>query len=323
MIEEKIMRNFESDFSYIETFGKNDPNKGFVPIVIPENIDFEIEFWVNEGNGATFKASRIGGYYKYCKKTDASTIRIYIPLSRWSLGEGDLCRKLRVRFPGQGWNGELAEICVPQKTNFYLCEGPSDDSNVGTEIQEIFSGAFKGQDGISAYYLIHTKKVVDAAGGVDLGTVIEGLSEADLVELSDEAKYRLCLVRFRKGEDSGRSWHIPALPYFRAARIGKPIAPNTHKIAEEHTWWPVTGREVAWFRGANIVDVLPMGINESQHRFKNSKNLKMRDGVALFKYTGGAGEGWTRVSNIAYVESYLCDRNKADKEPRVIISVKM
>lgn len=182
-----------------------------------------------------------------------------------------------------------------------------------------------GQDGISAYYLIHTKKVVDAAGVVDLGTVIEGLSEADLVELSDEAKYRLCLVRFRKGEDSGRSWHIPALPYFRAARIGKPIAPNTHKIAEEHTWWPVTGREVAWFRGANIVDVLPMGINESQHRFKNSKNLKMRDGVALFKYTGNGGEGWTRVSNIAYVESYLARRNSTDpqKPPYVQISVKM
>lgn len=134
----------------------------------------------------------------------------------------------------------------------------------------------------------------------DLNTVIEGVSDNDLTLMTDSSKYRICLLRFRKHKGEAPRWRIPMLPYEHSKRVeGKKV---TSIIAETDTWWPITGRVVPWFRnGRKLTDALRLSITTNGDKFCATRNKNMKIGVAIFRYTGKGGEGWTRISNISYI----------------------
>lgn len=145
-------------------------------------------------------------------------------------------------------------------------------------------------------------------------TIIEGVSDEELQEMSNPDKYRICLLRFRRRRGEGPKWRIPMLPYETAKRTSK--EPPTSGISETNTWWPIKGRITKWFRGSTYLsDAMKMSITESsddngRRRFCSTRNIKARVGVAIFKYTGKGGEGWTRISNISHITLYLTKLNK-------------
>lgn len=306
----KILQNGRTDFSFIVRFKKRNEDGTFSAISIPPDADFEIHFFAN--NGVRFKATRINGKYNYCEKVDDSRLRVYIPLSRCFLGDGWLCQELWIRTPGGFWNGNTENVCLPSYPGFWLWNGPSDDSRLSADIDAVIGGAYHGKDGLSAFYNIHTKKNNRSGaddvkvGPYDFYTVIEGVTADNLAEMADTDKYRLVLLQERKHQGEGRRWRIPMLPYEQTKRTGRDVQ---SRIAETDTWWPVTGRIVPWFRdGRKLDQAVSLTITPAYNRFASTRSIKRRIGVALFKYTGAAGEGWTRISNIAYIELLVCNR---------------
>lgn len=171
---------------------------------------------------------------------------------------------------------------------------------------------------------IHTKKdntaIEDVKPEYAFYTVIEGVTADNLAEMADPEKYRLVLMRWRKQAREGARWRIPMLPYELDRRKGREVWPRG--IAEADTWWPVTGRIVPWFRNGRTLDqAIGFNINKSAQDafFCATRNLKMRVGVALFKKTGAAGEGWSRISNISHIELFLCARKTTKPYVRVTI----
>lgn len=163
---------------------------------------------------------------------------------------------------------------------------------------------------------IYTKKVSTESHILPYNfyTIIEGVSDEELQEMSNSDKYRICLLRFRRRRGEGPKWRIPMLPYETAKRTGK--EPPKSEISETNTWWPIKGRITKWFRGSTYLsDAMKMSITESSNikgrrRFCSTRNIKARVGVAIFKYTGKGGEGWTRISNISHITLYLTKLNK-------------
>lgn len=141
-------------------------------------------------------------------------------------------------------------------------------------------------------------------------TIIEGVSDEELQEMSNPDKYRICLLRFRRKRGEGPKWRIPMLPYETAKRTGK--EPPESGISETNTWWPIESRITKWFRGSTYLpDAMKISItnNKGRQRFCSTRNIKARVGVAIFKYTGKGGEGWTRISNISHITLYLTKLN--------------
>ena len=158
----KILRNNQTDFSFIEQFKRRNDDGDFSPISIPaDDVDFEIEFFAN--NGVRFKASRINGVYNYCEKVDDIRLRVYVPLFKCFLGNGWLYQKLWIKTPGNFWGGDIENICLPSYPGFWLWNGPSDDYKVSSEIDAVISGYFRGEDGFSP-----TIDVVESDGKVYL-----------------------------------------------------------------------------------------------------------------------------------------------------------
>lgn len=315
-----IRRNYETDFTFIERFGKRDDAGNFVPILIPEDdVDFVLEIWVNECT--SFRASRIDGHYDNCEKLDASRLKVYVPLSKCCLGIGPLRRKLYLRFPNGFFQNAPTQICIPDYCGIFLWDGPSDDADMTPEMQEIFGGMLRGRDGIdgiSTFYQIHTKKDNQRDLPYDFYTVIEGVTADNLSAMSDPAKFRFVLMNERKHQNEGRNWRIPMLPYEQSKRTGGNVQ---SMIAETDTWWPVTGRITPWFRNGRFLDeAVPLTISTNKIRFASTRNIKRRIGVALFQHTGAAGEGWTRISNIAHVELMVCNRKTTPKIRVTVIS---
>lgn len=164
-----------------------------------------------------------------------------------------------------------------------------DDHTIGENILHISTKSYHAPD-----YLFNT--------------IIEGVSDDDLKLMANSDEYRICLLSFRRGSDTSAKWRIPMLPYLIAKRLGKTPSPN-NIILETDTWWPITGRITKWFRGdIRLSDAVNLGtVEDAQHkfRFRSTRNKKAHIGVAIFKYTGKGGEGWTRISNIAYITLFV------------------
>lgn len=312
-----IRRNNETDFTFFERFGKRDEQGNFTPTAIPsDDVDFVLEMWASDGK--IIKASRIGGVYHLCEKIDTSRLKVYVPLSSCFLGDGPLHRKLYIRYPNGFWQDAPLQICVPNCSGLYLWPGPSDEAELTPELQEIFGGMLQGKDGISAFYQIHTKKDNTRDLPYDFYTVIEGVSTDNLHAMTDPDRFRLVLMNERKQRYEGRSWRIPMLPYEQAKRTGRGVQSS---IAETDTWWPVTGRITPWFRNGRALDqAVTLTISKNKIRFASTRNIKRRIGVALFMRTGAAGEGWTRISNIAHVELMICNRKSTPTIRVTVIS---
>ena len=138
--------------------------------------------------------------------------------------------------------------------------------------------------------------------------------------MANTDKYRLVLMRWRKNTGEGCRWRIPMFPYEAARRLSGTVA---SAIAETDTWWPVTGRIVPWFRdGRKIDQALSLNISATKKRFTSTRNVKQRIGVALFKKTNTAGVGWTRISNIAYIELLVGGRDVATDTTFIVTTVR-
>ena len=134
----------------------------------------------------------------------------------------------------------------------------------------------------------------------------QALIENFNARLTDTDKYRMLLLRWRKGTKKPMyySWHAPLF-----SRSG------TNAIAAEDRWWPITSNKQAFFAqtGHTFDEVLSLlkttRSSDGKPYFKNVRNRKMRFGCAIYKNTGEGTYGWQRVSNIAEVELYITDDN--------------
>lgn len=177
---------------------------------------------------------------------------------------------------------------------------PSSDA-VKKYVDSQVAGAGSGTE----WYNIFNIK--DAAG--KLHTVVENYS-GEMVNKPD--KYRIVLLKFRKQHKCGRKWSMPMFLYELYAQGGcRNLPPND--IAENNSWWSFQKNPTPWFAttGDALADVVSLGertVGQSQSLcWKNTRNKKMRIGVAIYKNTGDGKIGWHRCSNIAYIELYKHD----------------
>lgn len=156
------------------------------------------------------------------------------------------------------------------------------------------------QNAGAEWYNIFTRKgtVNDA-----LYTVIENCRST----IVNNTNYRLVLLKYRKQKSKGRVWSMPMYPY-EFYNQGRSQAPSYSTIAEQNTWWPITSMITPWFgqTGANYKNVISLNSKERNGKYywKNTRNKRMKVGVAIFKFTNIGNIGWQRISNIAYVEFY-------------------
>lgn len=151
------------------------------------------------------------------------------------------------------------------------------------------------------WYNIFTRK--GQSGSSTLYTIIENYSPT----IVNNSTYRLVLLKYRKQKTKGRVWSMPMYPY-EFYNQGRSQAPSQNTIAEQNTWWPIASMITPWFgqTGANYTNVLSLNAKERNGKYywKNTRNKRMKVGVAIFKNTGVGNIGWQRISNIAYVEFY-------------------
>lgn len=141
--------NWKTDLQLAETFYTLAENNTLVATPIPDDaIDFQIVYRAE--HDCRYTVSRTRGVYNGCKKIDANTLAVFIPLSRYSLGRGPLLRELYMQVPNNDFEGKIRNICVPADTKHFLWDGPTDnDVVVATEI--ITATILKGNTGDSAY----------------------------------------------------------------------------------------------------------------------------------------------------------------------------
>ena len=143
--------NWKTDLQLTETFYTLAENNTLIATPIPDDaIDFQIVYRAE--HDCRYTVSRTRGVYMGCKKIDANTHAVFIPLSRYSLGRGPLLRELYMQVPNNDFESKIRNICVPADTKHFLWDGPTDNQVVmATEI--ITATILKGNTGDSAYDL--------------------------------------------------------------------------------------------------------------------------------------------------------------------------
>lgn len=126
----RTRHNWKSDLSQTEKFYERNSDGILVKTLIPDDaVDFQL-IYATSKQGSIFVASRIKGRYSNCEKIDASTLAVYIPLSRHHLGIGDLCRELILTTINDKFQDNICNIVVPGYTGMYLWDGPTDKSAI-------------------------------------------------------------------------------------------------------------------------------------------------------------------------------------------------
>lgn len=227
---------------------------------------------------------------------------------------------------------------VKQYVNSRLSEVSTPDNVVTTEASELTSGAvLLGSGGkalaassmsietvnlsggtakLPSSYVV--KSYVDGllnewynifnAKGTDgkIYTVVENVSGTII---NNGSKYRLVLLKFRKQGKKGRKWGMPMYNY-EMYNLGRAKAPSDNAIIEADTWWPISSSNMTpWFSvtGHSLTSVLSLATRDrgaSTYEWKNTRNKKMKVGVAIYKKTSRGEIGWQRCSNIAFIELY-------------------
>jgi hypothetical protein len=127
--------------------------------------------------------------------------------------------------------------------------------------------------------------------------------------INNGSKYRLVLLKFRKQGKKGRKWGMPMYNY-EMYNLGRAKAPSDNAIIEADTWWPISSSNMTpWFSvtGHSLTSVLSLATRDrgaSTYEWKNTRNKKMKVGVAIYKKTSRGEIGWQRCSNIAFIELY-------------------
>ena len=92
--------------------------------------------------------------------------------------------------------------------------------------------------------------------------------------------------------------------------LGLAKAPSDNAILEADTWWPIASSNLTpWFSatGHSLTSVLSLAARDrgaTTYEWKNTRNKKMKVGVAIYKKTTCGKIGWQRCSNIAFIELY-------------------
>lgn len=141
-----IRHNYKSDLEYIETFYERRQDGTLVKTKVPEEgIDIVLSYRAEDDR--RFVATRTAGRYTNCRKVDESTIAVFIPLSRRSLGKGVLVRELILRMPDGNFLDKTRNLCMPAQTGVTLWGGPSDNATPSATgeavIATILNGAYE------------------------------------------------------------------------------------------------------------------------------------------------------------------------------------
>ena len=155
---------------------------------------------------------------------------------------------------------------------------------------------------LNEWYNIFNAKGTDGK----IYTVVENISGTII---NNGSKYRLVLLKFRKQGKKGRKWGMPMYNY-EMYNLGRAKAPSDNAIIEADTWWPISSSNMTpWFSvtGHSLTSVLSLATRDrgaSTYEWKNTRNKKMKVGVAIYKKTSRGEIGWQRCSNIAFIELY-------------------
>lgn len=117
-------QNYHSDFTFVEKFYKLGSNNDLVADKIPD-ITIDFEFVYRAEPDRSFKAGRKNGEYFNCKPLDDASIEVFIPLSRNSLGTGELFHELKLYTPNDDFPESIQRICIPASTGIILHKGAS------------------------------------------------------------------------------------------------------------------------------------------------------------------------------------------------------
>lgn len=124
--------------------------------------------------------------------------------------------------------------------------------------------------------------------GGKLYTVVENLSS---IMTHNPNNYRIVLLKFKKQHTDGRRWAMSMFIY-ELYNQGSCSSLPPNAIAENNTWWPVGNNPTPWFAttGAVLANVISLGErltgDSSKRSWKNTRNKKMKIGVAVYKQTG-------------------------------------
>ena len=155
---------------------------------------------------------------------------------------------------------------------------------------------------VSEWYNIYNAKSTDGK----IYTIVENLVGSIT---NNGSKYRLVLLKFRKQGKKGRKWGMPMFNY-EMYNLGLAQAPSDNAILEADTWWPIASSNLTpWFSatGHSLTSVLSLAARDrgaTTYEWKNTRNKKMKVGVAIYKKTTCGKIGWQRCSNIAFIELY-------------------
>lgn len=155
---------------------------------------------------------------------------------------------------------------------------------------------------LNEWYNIYNAKGTDGK----IYTVVENVSGTII---NNSNKYRLVLLKFRKQGKKGRKWGMPMYNY-EMYNLGRAKAPSDNAIIEADTWWPIASSNMTpWFSvtGHSLTSVLSLATRDRgamTYEWKNTRNKKMKVGVAIYKKTSRGEIGWQRCSNIAFIELY-------------------
>lgn len=158
-----------------------------------------------------------------------------------------------------------------------------------------------GDGGSLEWYTI--KSIVDYGNDPDEctpKTVIENFNSV----LTDTSKYRMLLLRFRKGgSDKAKRWSIPMI---NGAWNPDDGSGENGSFPWEYTWWPIVGSHTYWWEDALVIsDVINVATKKkkfynNKYVFVNTNSTRMHLACAIYKKNDTTGK-WERVSNMARI----------------------
>ena len=203
--------NIQTDLPYVETFYERQSDGSFVETAIPSaEIDFSIEYYTD--GASRFTASRINGVYNGCKPIDGYSIEVFIPLSRKSMGKGELLRKLILTIPDNNFLDQVRNTCIPAKTGLFLWNGPTDNfpqSPHGEAIvATIINASYDVIDITSSTYRDTSRKIIEKfekgiAANIYIKETATSLQHAVIQVQKVDGGYRLFTGIFETSKEDG------------------------------------------------------------------------------------------------------------------------
>lgn len=203
--------NRETDLPYVETFYERQSDGSFVETAIPSaEIDFTIEYFTD--GASRFKASRFNGVYNGCQPIDGYSIEVFIPLSRISMGIGELRRKLILTIPDNNFIEQIRNTCIPAKTGLFLWSGPTDNFSQSPHgeavVATIINASYDIIDLTSSTYRDTCRRIIEKfekgiAANIYIKETATSIQQAIIQVQKVDGGYRLFTGLFETSEEDG------------------------------------------------------------------------------------------------------------------------